>query len=245
MTETRPFLSLVIPAFNEERRLPETLRQVRDFAAAQSRPLEVLLVDNASGDRTADLARTAAAEMPYLRLLSEPQRGKGAAVRTGALAAAGDYVFFADADLSMSLEEVPRFLPPLLQGADLAIASREAAGAVRYDEPILRHLMGRAFNLLVRMTTLPGIHDTQCGFKCLTREAAQELFRAQRIADWTFDVELLVLARRRGYRVVEVPIHWRYQPNSRVNPLRDSWRMLGGLCRVRWNTWRGRYAPRK
>jgi glycosyltransferase involved in cell wall biosynthesis len=245
MTETRPFLSLVIPAFNEERRLPETLRQVRDFAAAQSRPLEVLLVDNASHDRTADLARAAAAEMPYLRLLNEPLRGKGAAVRTGALAAAGDYVFFADADLSMSLEEVPRFLPPLLQGADLAIASREAAGAVRYDEPILRHLMGRAFNLLVRMTTLPGIHDTQCGFKCFAREAAQELFRAQRIADWTFDVELLVLARRRGYRIVEVPVHWRYQPNSRVNPLRDSWRMLGGLWRVRWNAWRGRYGPRK
>lgn len=245
MTETRPFLSLVIPAFNEEGRLPETLRQVRDFAAAQSRPLEVLLVDNASRDRTADLARSAAAEMPYLRLLSEPVRGKGAAVRAGALAAAGEYVFFADADLSMSLAEVPRFLPPLLHGADLAIASREAAGAVRYDEPILRHLLGRAFNLLVRMTTLPGIYDTQCGFKCFTRQAAQELFRAQRISDWTFDVELLVLARRRGYRIVEVPIHWRYQPNSRVNPLRDSWRMLGGLWRVRWNAWRGRYGPRK
>jgi glycosyltransferase involved in cell wall biosynthesis len=245
MTEPRPFLSLVIPAHNEERRLPETLRQVREFAAAQTRPLEVLLVDNASRDGTADLARAAAAEMPYLRLLGEPVRGKGAAVRTGALAAAGDYVFFADADLSMPLEEVARFLPPLLEGADLAIASREAAGAVRYDEPILRHLMGRAFNLLVRTTTLPGIQDTQCGFKCFTRQAAQDLFHAQRLLDWTFDVELLVLARRRGYRIVEVPIHWRYQPNSRVNPLRDSWRMLGGLWRVRWNAWRGRYGPRR
>jgi glycosyltransferase involved in cell wall biosynthesis len=245
MTEPRPFLSLVIPAHNEERRLPETLRQVREFAAAQTRPLEVLLVDNASRDQTAALARAAAAEMPYLRLLSEPVRGKGAAVRTGALAAAGDYVFFADADLSMPLEEVARFLPPLLQGAEVAIASREAAGAVRYDEPILRHLMGRAFNLLVRATTLPGIHDTQCGFKCFTHQAAQDLFRAQRLLDWAFDVELLVLARRRGYRIVEVPIHWRYQSNSRVNPLRDSWRMLGGLWRVRWNAWRGRYGRRR
>ena len=241
MTEPRPFLSLVIPAYNEAARLPETLRQVRDFAAAQSRPLEVLVVDNGSSDQTAELTRSASAGMPFLRLLEEPIRGKGAAVRTGALAAAGEYVFFADADLSMSLDEAASFLPPRLEGADLAIGSREAAGAVRYDEPVLRHLMGRAFNTLARWTLLPGIQDTQCGFKCFTRQAAQDLFRAQTLVDWTFDVELLYLARHRGYRVVEVPVHWRYQPNSRVSPLRDSLRMLGGLWRVRWNGWRGVY----
>jgi glycosyltransferase involved in cell wall biosynthesis len=244
MTTTRPFLSLVIPAYNEAARLPETLRQLRAFAAAETRPVEVLVVDNGSRDETAAMVRAAEAGLPFLRLLEERVRGKGAAVRTGALAAAGEHIFFADADLSMSLDEVPRFLPPLTTGADLAIGSREAAGAVRYDEPVLRHVMGRALNTLVRLVMLPGIHDTQCGFKCFTRAAAQDLFRAQTLVDWSFDVELLFLARRRGYRVVEVPIHWRYQPNSRVSPLRDSLRMLGGLWRVRWNGWRGVYGRR-
>ncbi len=244
MSSPPPFLSLVIPAYNEADRLPETLRQVADFARSQPHSLEVLVVDNASSDATAALVRNATAEIPLLRLLTEPQRGKGAAVRTGALAATGEYVFFADADLSMPLAEVMNFLPPVLVGADLAVGSREAPGAVRYDEPVLRHLMGRAFNLLVRWTLLPGIHDTQCGFKCFTRRAAQELFLAQTLADWTFDVELLFLARRRGYRIAEVPVHWRYRANSRVHPLRDSVRMLRGLWRVRWNGWRGVYGPK-
>jgi glycosyltransferase involved in cell wall biosynthesis len=244
MSSSPPFLSLVIPAYNEADRLPETLRQVAEHARSQPRPLEVLVVDNASSDGTAALVRAAAAEMPFLRLLHEPRRGKGAAVRTGALAAAGEHVFFADADLSMPLAEVTNFLPPVLEGVDLAVGSREAPGAVRYDEPVLRHLMGRAFNLLVRWTLLPGIHDTQCGFKCFTRRAAQDLFRAQTLADWAFDVELLFLARRRGYRIVEVPVHWRYRANSRIHPLRDSLRMLRGLCRVRWNSWRGVYGPK-
>src|SRR5262249_32442356 len=161
--------------------------------------------------------------------------------RSGALAARGDYVFFADADLSMPLAEIPNFLPPVLAGADLAIASREASGAVRYDEPVLRHLLGRVFNALVRATLLPGIHDTQCGFKCFTRAAARELFTAQTLDGFTFDVELLYLARRRGYRIVEVPIHWRFQPHSRVHPVRDSLRMAAGVWRVRWNAWRGVY----
>lgn len=241
MTDARPFLSLVIPAYNEAERLPDTLRQVREFVAAEPRPIEVLVVDNASQDETATIAATATAGMPYLRVLSEARRGKGAAVRAGALAARGDYVFFADADLSMPLAEARNFLPPKLTGAEVAIGSREAPGAVRYDEPALRHLMGRVFNLLVRMLLLPGVHDTQCGFKCFSAGAARDLFAALTLTDWTFDVELLYLARRRGYRIVEVPIHWRYQPGSRVDPLRDAARMAAGVWRVRWNAWRGRY----
>jgi glycosyltransferase involved in cell wall biosynthesis len=245
MTEARPFLSLVIPAYNEEARLPETLRQVAEFARSETRPLEVLVVDNNSRDRTVEIARAAAAELPFLRLLSEPRQGKGAAVRAGALASAGEHVFFADADLSMPLSEVRNFLPPVLINAEVAIGSREAPGAVRYNEPPLRHLMGRIFNLLVRIVLLPGVQDTQCGFKCFSRAAAQELFTAITLLDWTFDVELLFLARRRGYRIVEVPIHWTYAANSRVNPLRDSLHMAAGVWRVRWNAWRGRYGRRR
>jgi dolichyl-phosphate beta-glucosyltransferase len=239
-----PYLSLVIPAFNEARRLPDTLRKVADFVRSEPRSVEVLVVDNSSQDETAALVRAAAAGMPYLRLLEEKRRGKGAAVRSGVLAAGGEYVFFADADLSMPIAEIVNFLPPALEGVDVAIGSREAAGAVRYDEPGLRHLLGRAFNLLVRATVLPGIHDTQCGFKCFARQAARELFAAQTLDDFTFDVELLFLARRRGYRVVEVPIHWRFQGDSTVHPLSDSLRMAAGVWRVRWKAWRGVYGPR-
>jgi dolichyl-phosphate beta-glucosyltransferase len=176
-----------------------------------------------------------------LRVLHEPRRGKGAAVRAGALAARGEYIFFADADFSMPVAEIASFLPPLRRDFDVAIGSREAPGAVRYDEPPLRHLMGRAFNWLVRLLVLRGLQDTQCGFKCFHRPAAEAIFRRQRMTDWTFDVELLYIARRLGYRIVEVPIHWRYQEHSRVHPWRDGLHMAWGLLRLRWNGWRGVY----
>ena len=179
-----------------------------------------------------------------VRVLHEAVRGKGAAVRTGALAALGAWVFLADADLSMPIEEVERFLPARTGDADIAIASREAPGAVRYDEPELRHLMGRVFNLWVRLLAVPGIADTQCGFKCFRGAVARDLFARQTVRDWTFDVEILFLARRAGYRLVEVPIHWTYKANSRVNPLRDALRMAAGVLRVRWNAIAGVYGRR-
>jgi glycosyltransferase involved in cell wall biosynthesis len=238
-------LSLIIPAHNEAARLPATLQAVADFVAAQPFATEVVVVDNDSADTTGALAEAAAATQPYLRVVAEPRRGKGAAVRAGALAARGDHVFFADADLSMPLSEVRKFLPPALTGADVVIGSRALPGAVRYDEPPYRHLMGRAFNLLVKLVAVRGFEDTQCGFKCFTRQAALELFRRQTLADWTFDVELLFIARRLGLRVVEVPIHWHYREQSRVRPLRDALRMALGVVRVRWNGWRGVYGPRR
>jgi glycosyltransferase involved in cell wall biosynthesis len=240
-----PRLSLVIPAFDEAERLPATLRAVEEFVAAQPYAVEVLVVDNNSRDATRALAAAAAARLPYLRVLDEPRQGKGAAVRTGMLAAAGEYRFVADADLSMPLAEVRKFLPPELRDCDVAIGSREAPGAVRYNEPPHRHAMGRVFNLLVKLLAVRGLEDTQCGFKCFRREAAEDLFRRQTLADWSFDVEILFLARRLGYRVVEVPIHWTYRERSRVRPLRDSWRMLLGVLRVRWQAWRGAYGPRR
>lgn len=236
-----PFLSLIVPAYNEAARLPHTLPMIMAFAEAQPFPIEVLVVDNASSDGTREIAERIAATAPGLRVLHEQIRGKGAAVRAGALAAAGEWIFFADADLSMPIAEVERFLPERTGNADIAIASREALGAVRYDEPELRHLMGRVFNLWVRMVAVPGVADTQCGFKCFRRAAARDLFARQTVTDWTFDVELLFLARRRGYRIFEVPIHWTYKPNSRVNPLRDALKMARGVLRIRWNAMRGRY----
>jgi dolichyl-phosphate beta-glucosyltransferase len=164
-------------------------------------------------------------------------------VRAGVLAAQGDYVALADADLSMPIEEFDGFAPELLGPYDVAVGSREAPGAVRYHEPAYRHLMGRVFNGLVRRLLLPGLQDTQCGFKCLRREVAAELCQAQTISGFGFDVELLSIARRRGYVIREVPVSWYYVSGSRVSPIRDTVTMVRDVLRVRANLWRARYGP--
>ncbi len=235
-----PFLSLIIPAYNEEQRLPRTLTKIQSFLKDQPYESEVLVVENGSRDRTAAIAEEFSS---LVRLLREPERGKGRAVRRGMVEASGDFRFICDADLSMPIEEVNRFLPPQLEEYDIAIASREIAGAVRHNEPAYRHWIGRIFNLLVRTMAVPGFQDTQCGFKCFTAEAAEALFPLQRIDGWTFDVELLYVALRLGYRVKEVPINWYYFPGSRVRMVRDSWLMLTDLFRIRSNWRRGLYQP--
>lgn len=236
-----PLLSVIIPAYNEEVRLPDSLDKIDAFVRLQDYEIEVLVVDNNSKDSTADIVRDAAARRPYIRVMSEPAQGKGAAVRTGMLAATGDYLFICDADLSMPIEEVSKFLPPSLNGHDVAIASREVPGAHRYDEPQYRHLMGRIFNLIVRVLAIPEIHDTQCGFKVFRREVAHEVFPLQTIDGWAFDVEVLFIARQHGYNLIEVPINWYYRANSRVNPIRDAINMVTEVIRVRVNGWRGLY----
>ena len=240
-TET-PFLSLILPAHNEEQRLPDTLAAVLSFAQSQPYPCEVVIVENGSSDRTREIARAFAAEHPVTNLLCLDLPGKGRAVQAGMLAARGQYRFICDVDLSMPLSEIPRFLPPLLEGVDIAIASREAPGAVRYGEPHYRHLVGRVFNNLVRLVALPRLQDTQCGFKCFTAAAAETLFPLQTITGWTFDVEILAIAFKLGLHIEEVPIPWYYHGNSKVKVLRDSARMALDLFTIRRNLRRGTYA---
>lgn len=236
-----PFLSIIIPAHNEEARLPRTLPRVLDHLSRQDYSAEVVIVDSGSRDATAEIARQFAREDARLRLIQVDRPGKGLAVRRGMLGASGRYRFICDADLSMPIEEVNRFLPPQLGEVEIAIASREVPGAVRYGEPTYRHLIGRAFNTLVRVLAIPGIQDTQCGFKCFRSDLAEDLFQHQRIEGWTFDVEVLYIALRRGYRIVEVPIPWYYNEGSRVRMIRDSIAMFTDLFRIRYNDWRGRY----
>lgn len=239
----RPFVSLVVPAYNEQGRLPAALVKLREYLTRQSFSYEVLVVDDGSRDGTATLVEQAMADFPGLRLLREPHRGKGHTVRQGMLAAQGRYVMFCDADFSMPVEEVPRF-PEALQGPfDIAIGSREVKGARRIGEPKHRHLMGRVFNLIVRVLAVPGLQDTQCGFKCFTREAAQKVFRLQVIDGFGFDVEVLYVARKLGIGITEVPISWYYSPSSRVDPVRDTLRMLNDVLQVRSNDRRGLYDP--
>ncbi len=236
-----PLLSIIVPAYNEERRLPATLSQVIAFVEAQDVPFEILVVDNGSTDRTAEIAHEFAAQHPCLTVLSQPVRGKGAAVRKGMLQGQGEYLFICDADLAMPIGELDKFLPSTLGEYDVAIASREAPGAVRYNEPWRRHLMGRVFNLIVRLLAVPGIQDTQCGFKCFRRDKARALIAVQTLNGWAFDVELLHIAQQRGYRIVEVPIHWYYGEGSRISAVRDSWDMLREVFRIRRNGRAGLY----
>lgn len=240
---TRPLLSLIIPAYNEgdDDRLPQSLRQIVAFVEKQAYSIEVIIVNNNSTDNTLAIAEEAAANHPYIRVMTELTQGKGAAVRSGMMAAGGDYLFICDADLSMPIEEVNKFLPPTLDGYDIAIASREAPGSKRIGEPETRHIMGRVFNFIVRVIAVRGLQDTQCGFKCFRRDIAQTLFPLQTIDGWAFDVELLFIAQRRDMHIVEVPITWYYKAHSKIKPLTDSVKMLIETIRIRKNGWRGQY----
>ncbi len=238
----KPLLSIVIPAHNEELRLPHTLETTWSYLQTQEYPSEIIVVENGSTDRTHQIALDFAAQHAHVRVLQVAQAGKGRAVNHGMLAATGEYRFICDADLSMPIEEVGRFLPPSAPGYDVAIGSREVPGAERFGEPAYRHWIGRTFNFVVRMVTLPGIRDTQCGFKCFRATVVEDVFPAQTITGWTFDVELLFIAIQRGYNVVEIPIPWYYHAGSRVRILRDSTLMFLDLFRIRWNAIRGRYA---
>ena len=186
------FLSVVIPAFNEEPRISDTLSQVIEYLTAQDYGWEVVVADDGSQDRTAELVDRVTLEHPNVRILRLLHRGKGWAVKNGMLAAQGEYRLLCDADLSVPIAQVERLLPPLGPGTDVALGSREAPGASRIGEPTRRHLMGRIFNLLVNRLAVPGLADTQCGFKCFRGEAAQDLFRRQTMDGFAFDVELVV-----------------------------------------------------
>ncbi|MDH3942903.1 MAG: glycosyltransferase family 2 protein [Anaerolineae bacterium] len=236
-----PLLSIIVPAYNEETRLPDTMRTIEDHLTAQSFSSEVLVIENGSQDSTLSIAQEFAASHPRFRVIHETARGKGLAVRRGMLSAQGDYRFMCDADLSMPIEEVNRFLPPLAPEADIIIGSREAPGAVRYNEPSYRHMGGRFVNTLIRWTILPGLQDTQCGFKCFSAAAAEDLFRLQTINGWSFDIELLYAARLRGYTIAELPVPWYFSPESHVQPIKDTIRLSLDILDIRRNARRGLY----
>jgi glycosyltransferase involved in cell wall biosynthesis len=239
-----PFLSIVIPAHNEENRLPSTLEQVFDFLKQQSFPSEVVVVENGSSDQTYEIAQRFAKGHENVRVIQNDWRGKGLAIQRGVKEARGEYIFFCDADLSMPVEEISKFIPPQLPKVDVAIASREAPGAVRYHEPYYRHITGRVFNTLIRLLVLPHLQDTQCGFKCIRAEVARDIFRYQTLTGWAFDVELLYIAHHHGYQVVEIPIDWYFNADSKISIFRDALRMFLDLLLIQRNARRGLYDPK-
>ena len=221
--------------------MPQTLPKVAEFVEAQSYGTEVLVVDDGSVDGTPEIVEKFAAEHPAVQLVRAEHGGKGHAVKIGMLQANGEYAFLCDADLAMPITELPKFLPPQQNSYEVAIGSREAEGAVRYNEPAYRHLMGRVFNWLVKIMAVPGFEDTQCGFKCFHTSVIRDLFAHQTINGFSFDVEVLYVAQKRNYKIIEVPIHWYYQTESKVHPIRDTIRMFRDMINVRRNDRLGLY----
>jgi dolichyl-phosphate beta-glucosyltransferase len=238
----QPFLSVVVPAYNEEPRIQRTLDRVTEYLSTRQYLWEVVVSDDGSTDNTSALVELASSENPNIRLLTLPHRGKGWAVKNAMLAATGDYRLICDADLSVPIEQVERLLPPRLEGVDIALGSREQPGSRRIGEPTLRHVMGRVYNRLVRSLTAPGLKDTQCGFKCFRGDIVSQLFQLQTMDGFAFDAELLFLAHRRGLTVKEVGIDWYYGEGSKVRPVRDSLSMTGDLLKIRWAYLMGRYS---
>ena len=236
-------LSIVIPAYNEEDRIISSLDQIAGYLSRRGFPAEVIVVSDGSRDRTGDVVREKMAKVPGLSLVElDRNRGKGYCVRVGVEQAGGRYVLFSDADLSTPVEEYDKFLPLLQDGVPVVIGSRGLPDSrIELHQSWYREGMGKAFNLLVRSLTVSGIRDTQCGFKAFRREAVRDLVSRQRIERFSFDVELLFLARKRGLKIAEVPVRWINSPRSRVRIVRDSLRMAFDLFRIRWSDFRGRY----
>lgn len=245
MSSAVPDLSIVIPSFNEELRLPATLERIAGYLSTLGGETEILVVDDGSKDRTAAVAESFRRTLPTLRVISNGvNRGKGFSVRRGMLEARGRVVLFTDADLSAPIDEAPKLIEAL-QNYDVAIGSRALdRGLITVHETRFREFAGIVFNRIVRVILRLPFVDTQCGFKAFRRERCQILFEQQRIERFGFDPELLYLARHHGLRTVEIPVRWGHSPATKVNMLRDSIQMFVDVFTIRWNAIRGRY-PRR
>lgn len=254
LSEKQIDVTIVVPAYNEQKRIPDTLEKITGFCSSKAYSTEIIVVDDGSIDNTPQIVEELITKCDYkdLRLIRNEHKGKAVAVRTGMLSANGDIVLFTDADLATPIEAIDDILPYFDQGYDVVIGSREGMNARRIGEPIYRHIMGRVFNWIVQSVALAGIKDTQCGFKAFRKEAAQNVFKRMKLygpdtkiikssAVTAFDVEVLFISKKLGYKIKAVPVQWTYGVGTKVNPIRDTMRNFSDVLRVRLNIWRGLY----
>jgi len=235
--------SIVLPAYNEEDRICASLDKITEYARQHAWRIEVIVVNDGSTDNTADIVRAYGERYPWLRLLENPgNRGKGFSVRNGMLHARGDILLFSDADLSSPIQEADKLVAALQAGADVAIGSRWVQKELQVvRQPLRRRILGRLFNLALRVVLGLNFKDTQCGFKAFRRSSAELVFTQQQVETWGFDPELLYLAKKAGLRIVEVPVYWAHSEGTRLHPLRDGIRMFAQLFQIRWNAITGKY----
>ena len=241
-----PHYSIVIPAYNESARIPATLQSILSYVRAKGWTTEIIVVNDGSRDTTAEVVREFARTSPEVRLVENPgNHGKGYSVRHGMLQAVGDVVMFTDSDLSAPIEEAELLFAAIAQGADIAIGSRWLEkGRQTHRQPLYRQFFGRCFNAVTRAVMGLKFADTQCGFKAFTRDAAQTVFQLQTIEGWGFDPEILFIAVKRGYRIVEVPVSWAHDERTRMSYLKDGMKMLREIATIRWNALRGLYSKK-
>lgn len=251
-THSSPHLSIIIPVYNEVDRISASLEELWHWAEARSFTVEIIVVDDGSDDATVSRATDIATRHPSVRVLEVPHRGKANAVLEGLATARGQIVGFMDIDLATPLDTWERCETAFTKGAEVVIASREGEGSSRIGEPAYRHAMGRIFNGLVRLLLLPGIHDTQCGFKFFTRAAIDTILPLCRLYTGSgeitrprvtaFDVELLYIAKRLRFDIVVLPVSWTYGQHTKVNPVTDTLQNVRDVLVVRWHGWRGHYS---
>ncbi len=242
--ETHPTISIVIPAYNEAKRITQTIETIRRYLSEMGQPAEVIVVNDGSEDATVPIVEKLCLHWDQLRLIQNPGNyGKGFAVKNGTLAAKGEIVLFTDADLSAPISEMPKLLNPIRDGeCDVSFGSRGLdRSLIGVHQSKTRELSGRFYNVFVRLFTGLRFKDTQCGFKAFRREALIPVFRQQRITDFGFDPEMLYIAQKRGLRLKEVPVHWNHAEGTSVHFIRDPLRMFFGLLKIRWNDLRGKY----
>jgi len=235
-----PYLSVVIPTYNEEKRIGETLKKIIAYLSHRNYSSEMIVVDDASFDQTAKIIENFGEKIILLK--NKERKGKGYSIRKGILSAGGDFILFSDADLSTPIEELEKLLFWLKKGYHLVIGSRALPDSeIPIPQPFFRRLMGRLFSLLVKLLVVRGFSDTQCGFKCFEKKTASFLFNQQRLSGFCFDVEILYLAKRFKKRAKEVPIRWLNSPASKISPIKHSFLMFLDLIRIRFYDWRGLY----
>lgn len=238
----QPFLSVIIPAYNEAKRIPLTLTDIDKHLSAQEYSYEILVVNDGSKDNTAEIVRNMEKMIRGLKLIDNAEnKGKGGVVRQGMLLAKGKIRLFTDADNATSVDQFNNMLPFFREGYDVVICSRATKGS-KLDpaQPIYRQIPGKLSNLLIQLVVLPGLWDTQCGFKAFTAEAAEKVFQSSRVTGWGFDIEILALATRMGYRIKEIPVHWVNDVSSTVGASAYL-KTLVELCKIRWWLWTGKY----